>query len=291
MMNRRDVLGLAITAGAGSALLPATSQSKSDDSPPFRIVDTNINLFRWPFRRLPLDEVDLLVRKLRSLRIAQGWAGSFEGLLHRDLAGVNRRLAKACRKHPELTPIGSINPELPGWETDLQRCIDEHAMPGVRLHPNYHGYALDDPRFIGLLERATEAERFVQIASAMEDVRTQHPQARFPDVDLAPLAKAVARIPRARVQILNHRLRSPLLDQLAETSGVYFDTARVDSTDGVPKLVDAVSPGRVLFGTNAPFLIPEAALIRVHESGLLDEAALKAVLAGNADRFSGTLKA
>jgi predicted TIM-barrel fold metal-dependent hydrolase len=291
MMNRRDVLGLAITAGAGSALLPAMAQSKADDPSRFRIVDTNINLFRWPFRRLPLDEVDALVRKLRSLGIAQGWAGSFEGLLHRDLAGVNRRLAQACSKHPELIPIGSINPELPDWEADLRSCIDEHAMPGIRLHPNYHGYTLDDPRFIGLLERATEAERFVQIASAMEDVRTQHPQVRFPDVDLAPLARAVARIPEARVQILNHRLRSPLLDQLAETSGVYFDTARVDSTDGVPKLVGAVSPGRVLFGTHAPFLVPEAALIRVHESGLLDEAALKAVLAGNADRFSGKLKA
>ncbi|MDA0589005.1 MAG: amidohydrolase family protein [Planctomycetota bacterium] len=291
MMNRRDVLGLAIAAGAASAVRPATARSEGNEAPRFRIVDSNVSLFRWPFHRLPLDDPDLLVKKLRSLGIAQAWAGSFEGLLHRDLAGVNRRLAEACRRHPELIPIGSINLELPGWEQDLTSCITEHSMPGVRLHPNYHGYTLDDPRFVSLLKSATKAGRFVQIASAMEDVRTQHNLVRVPDVDLAPLPEIVAGLSEARVQILNHRLRSPLLDQLAKTPGVYFDTARVDSTDGVPKLVDAVPPGRVLFGTHAPFLVPEAALIRVHESGVLDDSRLNAVLAGNADRFSGKLKA
>jgi predicted TIM-barrel fold metal-dependent hydrolase len=291
MMNRRDVLGLAITAGAVSAVLPATARSEADEALRFRIVDTNVSLFRWPFRRLPLDDADLLVKKLRSLGIAQAWAGSFEGLLHRDLAEVNRRLAEACRRYPELIPIGSINPELPGWEEDLASCVGEHSMPGVRLHPNYHGYSLDDPRFARLLKTATEAGRFVQIASAMEDVRTQHNLVRVPDVDLSPLPKTVAGIPGARVQILNHRLRSPLLEQLAETPGVYFDTARVDSTDGVPKLTRHVPAGRVLFGTHAPFLIPNAALIRVHESGSLDEAELKAVLGGNADQLEGKLKA
>jgi predicted TIM-barrel fold metal-dependent hydrolase len=38
----------------------------------------------------------------------------------------------------------------------------------------------------------------------------------------------------------------------------------------------------VLFGTHAPFLIPEAALIRVHESAVLDEMGLHAVLSQNA---------
>lgn len=291
MMNRRDLLGLAVTAGAASAILPTPSRSEDDSPGVLRIVDSNVSLFHWPFRRLPLDETNRLVKKMRALGVAQAWAGSFEGLLHRDVAGVNRRLAEVCLKYPELIPFGSVNPELPGWEADLKSCINEHSMPGVRLHPNYHGYTLNDPRFSRLLKLTTEAGRFVQIASAMEDVRTQHPTVRVEDVDLSPLPKIVAGIPKARVQILNHRLRSPLLDQLANTPGVFFDTARVDSTDGVPRLVESVPAGRVLFGTHAPFLIPEAALIRVHESAMLDEAGLQAVLGGNADRLLGKVKA
>lgn len=289
MMNRRDVLTLAVSAGAATAILPGAARAADDDGEPssFRIVDTNVSLFRWPFRRLPLDDVDTLVKKLRSLGIDQAWAGSFEGVLQRDIASVNQRLADACRRHPELIPIGSINPELPGWEDDLRRCVDDHNMPGIRLHPNYHGYALDDSRFARLLKLATDAGRFVQLAAAIEDTRTQHLQLQVPDVDLAPLAGIVRGVANARVQILNYRPRPTALGQLAATPGVFFDTARVESTDGVPNLMKNVPAGRVMFGSHAPFLIPEAALIRVHESGVLDAKSLQAVLSQNADHVIG----
>lgn len=289
MLNRRDVLNLAVSAGAVAAFHPRSAKSAVDkeDSPRFRIVDTNVSLFQWPFRRLPLDNVDLLIDRYRSLGIDQAWAGSFEGVLHRDIATVNQRLAEVCRKHPELVPIGSVNPELPGWEEDLRRCVEVYDMPGIRLHPNYHGYTLDDPRFRELLRRATTAGRFVQLAVAIEDTRTQHPKLQVPDVDLEPLAEAIRRVPGSRVQVLNYRPRSVVPGLLAKTPGVYFDTARADSTDGVPKLVSSLPDRRVLFGTHAPFLIPEAALIRVHESGQLDDATLRAVLAGNAEHTFG----
>lgn len=286
MLNRRELLGMAVSSGAAGMLFGTGARSSAGETQPsFQITDTNISLFRWPFRRLPLDQTDLLVEKLRSLGISQAWAGSFEGLLHRDLAGVNRRLADACKSHPELRPIGSISPELPGWQDDLQQCFDEHNMPGIRLHPNYHGYTLDDPRFRRVLEQATAAGRFVQIAAAMEDTRTQHPMLRVPDVELAPLIGVMRQLPQARVQILNARLRGAVLEDLAELDNVYFDTARVEGTDGVPELVRSVSASRVMLGTHAPFLIPEAALIRTHESGTLSQKDLRRVLAESAEQF------
>ncbi|MDA1231830.1 MAG: amidohydrolase family protein [Planctomycetota bacterium] len=290
-MHRRKVLSLAVSAGMTSALLPTMPWSADEAQPGFRITDTNISLFRWPFRRLPLDETDALVSKLRSLGITQSWAGSFEGILHRDIAGVNQRLTDGCRVHSELIPIGTINPELPDWEEELRRCIDEHNMPGIRLHPNYHGYTLDDPRFRRCLELATASGRFVQIAAAVEDTRTQHTLVQVPDVDLVPLAKLLTDIPEAKVQILNQNLRPPLLQRLCEFSGVYIDTARVEGTDGIPRLVQSVPPGRVMFGSHSPLLIPEAALIRVHESEILDETMLNAVFSENARQAFGNLTA
>lgn len=284
MMNRRDVLNLAVAAGASAAICRSSAAADEDSSAgSLRIVDTNVSLFQWPFRRLPLDVIELLVKKYRSLGINQAWAGTFEGVLHRDVADANHRLTDACVKYPEVVAIGSVNPELPGWKEDLRCCHQNHSMPGIRLHPNYHGYSLDDPRFAKLLSLATKAELFVQIAATLEDTRTQHPQLQVPDVDLAPLADVVKRVPGARVQLLNFRPRGAAFEQLVKTTDVMFDTARVDGTDGIPKLVEALPRGRVLFGTHAPFLIPEAALIRVHESGRLDDSALQAVYASNAD--------
>ena len=286
MMNRREILNLGASVAAVSALGPRSTRGETRNEPAaMPVTDTNVNLFQWPFRRLPLDEPAVLVRKLRSLGIQSAWCGSFEAILHRDLSAVNRRLTAVCRKSDELTAIGSVNVQLPGWREDLRQCIREHRMPGLRLHPNYHGYTLNDQRFRLLLETATEADVFIQIAVSMEDTRTQHPLVRLDDVDLSPLITVVPQVPGARIQILNHRLRSPLLNQLARIPGVYFDTARVESTDGVPKLVQSVPSGRVMFGSHAPLLIPEAALIRTHESGQLDADGLRAVFAGNATRF------
>jgi predicted TIM-barrel fold metal-dependent hydrolase len=282
MMRRRDVLNLSVSAAATAVL--ATANDHPNESQPLNIpiVDTNVSLFQWPFRRLPLDNTDALVDKLRTLGTTACWAGSFEGVLHRDVGEVNRRLAEECRRHREVVPFGTVNPSLPGWEEDLRQCIDQHRMSGIRLHPNYHGYGLNDAAFLQLLATATAASLLVQVAVAMEDSRTQHPMLHVPDVDLAPLPEAIRRVRGARVQILNHRLRPPQLKKFAGLPGLFFDTARVDGTDGIPNMVQQLPTGRVLFGTHAPFLIPEAALIRVHESDRLDDKALRAVLSENA---------
>ncbi|MDF1746118.1 MAG: amidohydrolase family protein [Gimesia sp.] len=284
-INRRELLGIAATAGIATTLGIQSACSAENESPGFSFIDTNISLFSWPFRRLPLDNTQKLVHKLRSLGIAQAWAGSFEGILQRNIAAVNLRLADECKGFPELVPIGSINPTLPNWENDLQRCSEIHNMPAIRLHPNYHGYTLEDPRLVQLLKQATLKGCFVQIASALEDVRTQHSKLQVPDVDLTTLPALMKSVPGARVQILNARPRPDLLKKLANTPGIFFDTARIEATDGVPTLMQHLPPERVMLGTHAPFLIPEAALLRVHESSKLDTTSLQSLLSKNAEKL------
>ncbi len=273
-MQRRAFLKatLATTAVLPSSGLPLAAASAPAPAPDrLRTVDTNVSLFHWPFRRLPLDQTAALLAKMTEHGVAQAWAGSFEGILHRDLAAVNQRLADECRgTGGRLVPFGEVNPALPGWEDDVRRCHEVHRMPGIRLHPNYHGYTLAEPRFRRLLELAAERGLLVQLAVQLEDFRTHHPMLQVPDVDVAPLAGLLPALPKARVLLLNSGkvLESALGPKLAALPGVAFDIARIEAAGSVGRHLRRLPAGRLVFGTHAPLFIYESAVIKLYESDL-----------------------
>ena len=249
------------------------------------LVDTNVTLSRWPGRRLPLDETPALVARLRSQGVRQAWAGSFDGLLHKDIASVNARLAEDCRKNGRglLVPFGSVNPVLPDWEDDLRRCHEALKMPGIRLHPNYQGYKLDNPAFAKLLDLARERGLIVQLVVTMEDERTQHPLMRVPHVDVARLLALLASRSNLRIVLLNwsRGVSMALLAKLSAAGQVYFDIATVEGVGGVANLLKQVPADRVVFGSHAPFFYLESAVLKLKESALSDAQAV-AIRAGNA---------
>lgn len=238
------------------------------------MIDVNVYLSRWPFRRLPCDDTPALAEKLKNAGVKHAWCGSFDALLHKDIAGVNARLADDCKSHvggekPLLVPFGAVNPKLPDWKEDLRRCAEVHKMPGIRLHPNYHGYKLDDPDFAALIAAAAERKLIVQLAIRMEDPRTQHPLLQVPDVDAAPLEAVMKQHPNMRLVILNGLmpLRPDLVDKLA-AAGVSFDIATLEGIAGLTRLLQSVPLERILFGSYFPFFAWEAAKLKLQESAL-----------------------
>ena len=251
------------------------------------MIDTNVNLFRWPFRRIIGDDPEDLVARLRKKGVTQAWASSFEGLLCRDVAGVNARLANACRDHGPnfLVPFGCINPKSPDWEEDLRRCHEGHHMPGIRLYPNYHGYGLGDPAFARLLSMAAERKIVVQIALSTDDTRTQFPLMPVPPVDPVPLTDLIARMPQLNLVLLNSGYwagdRAPSLGAITKAGNAYFDIAMDEGIGGLERLIAETSPARVLFGSHYPFFYFESALLKVRSAGLPRDQEL-AVFEGNA---------
>ncbi len=252
------------------------------------IVDVNVNLSRWPFRRLAFDETARLVAKLRENQISAAWAGSFDGLLHRDVAAVNARLAADCRKFGDglLRPVGTVNPTLPDWQEDLRRCREVHGMHAIRINPNYQGYRLDDDACEQLFEVAAQSRMIVQLALKMEDVRTHHPLMPVPTVDVAPLAALVGRHPDLRLIVMNNygTIRGDAAAGLAEAGQVYFEISHAEQVGALEKLVAQVPFERLLFGSHFPFFNLEASLLKFRESqlgGLM----VQAIQHGNAEKL------
>src|SRR5688572_27190126 len=136
--RRSFVKGALLPAAIPLAAVLANSSAQSSELAPDPapkgpdIVDTNVHLFEWPFRKLKYDRTEALIAKLRKHRITQAWAGSFEAVLHKQLDLTNRRLAEECQKRGDgmLIPIGSVNPAWSDWEEDLRRCHEQYGMPG-----------------------------------------------------------------------------------------------------------------------------------------------------------------
>ncbi len=279
-MNRREFIETTVAAGCGlvAGVMPTIGTEPPQlpillrPDPGRRLTDTNVSLSRWPFRRLPLDEPSVLAARLRRCGVSQAWTGNFDGIFHKDLAAVNARLAADCRRHGRglFVPFGSINPMLPDWREELRRCRDDYHMPGIRLHPNYHGYSLEDPQFGQLLDAAANHTMLVQLAVSMQDERTQPTLARVPHVDLRPLPALLSSRPGLKVTLLNwfRALPSELLGRLAAAGQVYFDISTLEGVGGIEVLLKQVSARRILFGSHAPLFYPESVLLKLRESRL-----------------------
>src|SRR5262249_14323193 len=158
-------------------------------------------------------------------------------------------------------PFGAVNPLLPDWREELRRCHELHRMPGIRLHPNYHGYALDHPALADLLTEAARRRLIVQIALKMEDQRTLHPLLKhLTTTDPGPLASLLARQPSPYVILLNALgdFRGERLRHLLATGRIWVDIAMLEGLAGLERLVGQVGADRLLLGSHAPLFYPEA---------------------------------
>jgi predicted TIM-barrel fold metal-dependent hydrolase len=287
-MNRRRFLKASATSLGLGALSVETRAAADSQRSRGQFIDVNVNLSRWPVRRIRGDETSSLVDRLRRQAVTQAWAGSFDGLFHKDLGSVNERLADDCRRHGRglLVPFGSINPKFPDWEEELRRCADVHRMPGIRLHPNYHGYQLDNPDFRRLLQMASARGMLVQLAVMMEDERMMHPLIRVEPVDTAPLVDLVRQTSGLQLVLLNalRTLRAQPLVSLVTSGEVYVEISMLEGVGGIANLFAQLPSHRVLFGSHAPLFYFESALLKLKESPLTDEQQ-RAIRIGNAQRL------
>jgi predicted TIM-barrel fold metal-dependent hydrolase len=266
-LTRRHFLKTTIATSAACGLaqtaIPNTQPSAE------QITDTHVYLGHWPHEQLPIEDPTKLIEELQRNNVSQAWVGSFEGLFHKDIAAVNERLIESCKAsnrantrrptvadppQPALIPFGTINPTLPDWEEDVRRCHEVFHMPGIRLHPDYHGYTLDDPRFTRVLDLAAAGGLIVQLVACLENRQTYLLSPPTTQVDLKPFVDTVTPNKKLRVLIANG-YKTPgndALRSLGKAEHVCFDLGRTTDAADVLEILGAVSADRIVFGSGAP---------------------------------------
>lgn len=287
------------TSLAGAAAVSLAAQTSDSTSAP-GIIDTNINLFDWPFRVLKYRDTPDLVKKLQKHRVTQAWAGSFETLFAKDINGVNERLAHACREHGRrfIIPFGAVNLAWPDWQEDVRRCHEIFKMPGLRIYPGYQPFDLAHPAMEDLLQIVSKRGLILQIVCGMEDPRVHHPSINVAPVTLRPLLKAMAAAPEVKIQLLHFAgatfpaSNQADFSQFISKPNTFLEISRLEGNGAIGRLLGVIDGlpslraplDRITFGSHAPFFPIETGLLKLVESPL-DPAQLRAITRDNAHRL------
>ncbi len=242
------------------------------------IIDSNAYIGHWAFRRLRYNAGDTILELMDRAGIDQACVSSASAIMYRNSHAGNEELLEEIEPHRDrLIPFAVLNPAYAGWRRDLQWCRDTLGARGLRLHPSYHMYALNDACCHELVDAATELGMLVSIAAlySVADIRQRHWLVDPPDVPLQDIAWLVAEHPDARFVVhAGDSSGSDLVQKADELPANYWlDMAFMDPLyhKGLQTVKDRIGAERLVFGTSICFRYPESALVRMEALQATDE--------------------
>jgi uncharacterized protein len=252
------------------------------------LCDVHAHIGHWPFRRLPFTDAPTLLREMDRLEIQRAAVCHNHGVFYKNTQSSNEELLRDLEKvRDRLLPVATLNPVYVGAEADFRRCVQGHAVAGLRLVPQYHGYSLEDPRAISLAAAAGQAKIPVIVPRLLVDPRQRHRLDVEETVDLAALAAFARKVPGTTFVGVEYGLGADpgTVDTLRAAPNLLFEISRIPFLNGraIQGLMGTLGAGRLLFGTGMPFKVAEVSVLKLEL--LEDGAAREAIGSGGFRRL------
>lgn len=184
-----------------------------------------------------------------------------------------------------IISFGSIHPDCPDWEDQIKRICDA-GLKGLKFHPEYQDFYVDDTKLFPIYEKAAETGLIIMF-HAGADLGFQ-PPVHCPPVRLKKVVRAFsgARIVAAHMggydswdDVERYLAGEPL----------YLDTSfslHKMSREQFDRLVGVHGYDRLLFATDSPWKDQSEEVQKLKSMNLPDDI-LQAVLGGNAAKLLG----
>ena len=139
------------------------------------LIDSNAYIGHWPFRQLKDNTCKGLLNRMDKSDIGMSVVSNLNGVFYKNTQHANEELYNEIRsdKHfaDRFVPFAVINPIYNGWKDDLEVCTRKMGMKGIRLHPVYRGYELDNPSCIELVKMARDKNLVIAFSLRIVDNR------------------------------------------------------------------------------------------------------------------------
>jgi len=266
------------------------------------IVDYLAGIGSFAFRRVPDSDVQGVLEVMDREGIDVALVSALEAVMYRNVQSANELLAERIDSNRDrLIGAAVVNPTYPRAPNDAELCLTKLGMKALRLYPGYHGYRLGKVvttgQFGEAMSIAANNSAPVSIAFQVEDVRQRHVLVNPEPVAPEDVVSVIASYPAVTFvlerigygQFMHIRKHaSDAANWLVETSGRFLAVRPRTANDyphrGLPDLIEALGPDRVLFGTDMPLQYSQVARMKLDALDLDKEARAK-IQGGNAARL------
>lgn len=183
---------------------------------------------------------------------------------------ANNYAMELQRSHPEhVLAFGTFHPAYARWGEELDR-LERNGIRGIKLHPDFQGFRLDDPRLLPILDACQE--RFI----ILMHIGSEGPLESRPSTPymVARLAATFPRLTLVAAHFGGYRMWKHVLEGLPPSDNLWCDTSSTSpfvSPELLKALLGHFPRERLLFGTDWPLYSPEKEFRRFQEkSGLSD---------------------
>ena len=212
-----------------------------------------------------------------------------------ERAGIDRNVCLAVADTPERLEaanafVGGLDPEwFVGFGTvhagrspsDNVRSLRDNGLRGVKIHPLFQGYALDDRRLwdvLGELEGEFTCLFHVGPETAGGENLLATPRM------VAEIAEAFPGLSIIAAHFGGYHVHDEALEHLVGRPGIYLDTSWPPTVGSIDRAVARAAikrhgPGRVIFGSDWPMADPAAEIAAIRALGF-DAATTASILGG-----------
>ena len=197
---------------------------------------------------------------------------------------ANNYAMKLQREHEEVIGFGTLHPAYVDWEDELER-MKAGGLRGIKLHPDFQGFALNDRRLLPIFESAQDDFVF-EIHIGSDDPLDKAPSSPFM---LADLMRSFPRLRVIGAHFGGYQMWDYSLEALGDFENLWIDTSSTTpyvTPSLLQRLLARHSPDRLLFGTDWPLYDPAHELERLRTMSGLSEHAIERILS-NAGRLLG----
>ena len=183
------------------------------------------------------------------------------------------------KEHPDrVIAFGTVHPGYDNWESELAR-IKAAGIRGIKLHPDFQSFWLDDPRLLPIFE-AAQKDFVFEIHIGDRTSPEKNPSCPY------KLASILRQFPGMRVIAAHfggYRMWSHALEVFSDNrfENLWFDTSSTTpfaTPELAHKLLNTFPRERILFGTDWPLYDPVEELQRLQTLGGLSDSEMEIIM-------------